>query len=231
VSEWGKSTNPLIVMLHGWGDAGATFQFVVDKLNHDWFVIAPDWRGFGDTIGRGESYWFPDYIADLDALLKIYSPDAATNLLGHSMGGNIAGLYAGIFPGRVAKLINIEGFGLENRNPEDAPENYRSWIEQGRSGAAYRRYESFDALAARRSRTQVAQSNTVPAQRSGGLLATSDSRGIGCCRRGQPVSPGCRVLAGDRRNSTAICVCGCGHHRESRSHGTFRATCHAGECS
>lgn len=136
-------------MLHGWGDAGSTFQFVVDKLNHDWFVIAPDWRGFGETCGRAESYWFPDYIADLDALLKTYSPDTPVILLGHSMGGNIAGLYAGIFPDRVAKLINIEGFGLADRDPEEAPENYRNWIEQGREGASYRSYGSYEELALR----------------------------------------------------------------------------------
>ena len=130
-------------MLHGWGDAGSTFQFVVDALKNDWFVIAPDWRGFGETQGRAESYWFPDYLADLDALLKIYSPDKATNLLGHSMGGNIAGLYAGIFSDRVANLINVEGFGLADRDPEDAPANYRHWIEKGRKGAAYRSYDSY----------------------------------------------------------------------------------------
>jgi pimeloyl-ACP methyl ester carboxylesterase len=149
VSEWGESTNPLLVMLHGWGDAGSTFQFVVDALKNDWFVIAPDWRGFGETQGRAESYWFPDYLADLDALLKIYSPDKATNLLGHSMGGNIAGLYAGIFSDRVANLINVEGFGLADRDPEDAPANYRHWIEKGRKGAAYRSYDSYAELAQR----------------------------------------------------------------------------------
>ena len=136
-------------MLHGWGDSGATFQFVVDELKRDWFVIAPDWRGFGDTTGRAESYWFPDYLADLDELLTIYSPDMPANLLGHSMGGNVAGLYAGIFPDRVAKLINIEGFGLQDRDPEDAPENYRKWIEQGHTGAVYRSYGSFEELASR----------------------------------------------------------------------------------
>jgi len=149
LSEWGDSSNPLLVMLHGWGDAGSTFQFVVDELKNDWFVIAPDWRGFGETQGRAESYWFPDYVADLDALLAIYSPNAPVTLLGHSMGGNIAGLYAGIFPDRVAKLINVEGFGLADRDPDDAPDNYRRWIEKSRQGAAYRDYDSYADLAQR----------------------------------------------------------------------------------
>ena len=49
----------------------------------DFFVIAPDWRGFGNTRSRRQSYWFPDYIADLDALLSVYAPDAPVCLLGH----------------------------------------------------------------------------------------------------------------------------------------------------
>jgi pimeloyl-ACP methyl ester carboxylesterase len=149
VSEWGDPSNRLLVMLHGWGDAGSTFQFVVDELKEDWFVIAPDWRGFGDTRGRAESYWFPDYLADLDALLTIYSPDEPVAILGHSMGGNVAGLYAGVFPDRVAKFINVEGFGLADRNPEDAPGNLGQWIEKGRQHNDYRRYDSYAEFAQR----------------------------------------------------------------------------------
>ena len=59
VTEWGNTDNPLLVFLHGLGDAGSTFQFVVDELKHDWFVIAPDWRGFGETRLEAKSYWFP----------------------------------------------------------------------------------------------------------------------------------------------------------------------------
>jgi pimeloyl-ACP methyl ester carboxylesterase len=150
VSEWGDpAADRLLVMLHGWGDAGSTFQFLVDELKDDWFVIAPDWRGFGASSSRAESYWFPDYVADLDALLRIYSPDKPANLLGHSMGGNIAALYAGIFPDRVARLIDIEGFGLAERDPADAPVNYRRWIEMGRTGVTHRSYDSYAELAHR----------------------------------------------------------------------------------
>ena len=49
ISEWGDSAKPLFVYLHGWGDCAATFQFVVDQLRHDWFVVAPDFRGFGGS--------------------------------------------------------------------------------------------------------------------------------------------------------------------------------------
>jgi len=144
--EWGDDSMPLLVYLHGWGDSGATFQFVVDELQHDWHVVAPDWRGFGRSSHLGESYWFPDYLADLDAILKIYSPDEPVQLIGHSMGANIGGLYAGVFPERVRSFINIEGFGLADSDPEKAPANYRRWIESDKEQMAYQSYRSFEEL-------------------------------------------------------------------------------------
>jgi len=144
--EWGDDSMPLLVYLHGWGDSGATFQFVVDELQHDWHVVAPDWRGFGRSGHVGESYWFPDYLADLDAILEIYSPAAAVQLIGHSMGANIGGLYAGVFPERVRSFVNIEGFGLADSDPEQAPANYRRWIESDKAQMAYRTYQGLEEL-------------------------------------------------------------------------------------
>ncbi len=149
VHEWGSADDPLLLLLHGWGDTGATFQFLVDALQCDWRVVAPDWRGFGDSSMLAQSYWFPDYLADLDALLAILSANQPVRLLGHSMGGNIASLYAGIFPQRVSHLINVEGFGLQKSDPTNAPDNYRRWIESGRNKPKYASYESFVALANR----------------------------------------------------------------------------------
>ncbi|MFT5501418.1 MAG: pimeloyl-ACP methyl ester carboxylesterase [Woeseiaceae bacterium] len=149
VNEWGDSNKPLLVMLHGWGDCGTSFQFLVDELQEDWYVIAPDWRGFGKSYCRAFAYWFPDYVADLDALLKIYQPEGAVNLLGHSMGANVSALYAGTMPERVAAFINVEGFGLPDSDPQRAPDNYRRWIEQGQSMPTYQTYAEFDELAKR----------------------------------------------------------------------------------
>jgi pimeloyl-ACP methyl ester carboxylesterase len=149
VREWGDRHHPLLVLLHGWGDCSASFQFMVDELSRDWFVIAPDWRGFGMTKQRVWSYWFPDYLADLDVLLSIYSPDEPARLLGHSMGANAAGLFAGVFPERVKAFVNVEGFGLADSDPADAPKTYRRWIENARVIPGYQTYDDFDALAAR----------------------------------------------------------------------------------
>jgi pimeloyl-ACP methyl ester carboxylesterase len=71
------------------------------------------------------------------------------DLVGHSLGGNVAALYAGVRPGRVAKLVNLEGFGLAPASPEKAPERYRRWLEELRAPPRLRTYASFDALADR----------------------------------------------------------------------------------
>ena len=47
IRHWGPDGAPLLFMLHGWMDSSASFQFVVDALESEWHVVAPDWRGFG----------------------------------------------------------------------------------------------------------------------------------------------------------------------------------------
>lgn len=162
VNEWGNAGDPALFFLHGWGDAGGTFQFVVDELSADWFVVAPDWRGFGESHQRAESYWFPDYVADLDALLRLYSPDSAARLVGHSMGANVAGLYAGVMPERVAAFVNVEGFGLADSDPQNAAAHYRRWIEAGREKRGYARYQSYADLVPK----IIKRSPRMPAERA-----------------------------------------------------------------
>ncbi|MDM0111860.1 alpha/beta hydrolase [Variovorax sp. J22R133] len=133
VRIWGELSpgRPPIVMLHGWMDVGASFQFVVDALASERPVIAPDWRGFGLTDARGtDNFWFPDYLADLDGLLDHYLPDQAVDIVGHSMGGNVSMFYAGARPQRVRRMVNLEGFGMPQTRPEQAPARYARWMDE-----------------------------------------------------------------------------------------------------
>ena len=149
VRLWGAAEAPRLFLLHGWMDVAASFQFLVDAFEREWRVIAPDWRGFGLSDWNSGPYWFPDYLADLDALLAHYSPDAPANLVGASMGGNLACLYAGIRPERVARLATLEGFGLAPSDPDEAPARLTSWLDQLGEEPAVRIYPDFDALSAR----------------------------------------------------------------------------------
>ena len=149
VNEWGDPGAPLLFFLHGWADTGSTFQFVVDALQDSWHVVAPDWRGFGRSTIDCASYWFPDYLADLDELLHIYTPEEPARIVGHSMGANVAALYAGTMPERVRAFVNLEGFGLTPSDPGDAPGRYRKWLEEARAGQRFLIYGDLDALASR----------------------------------------------------------------------------------
>ena len=150
VRHWQGSATRRMVLLHGWMDVSASFQFLVDALAPDWDVYAPDWRGYGLTEWSGsDNYWFPDYLGDLDALLDRIQPDAPVNLVGHSLGGNVGGLYAGIRPGRVARFVNLEGFGLPASIPGQAPKRYARWMDELREAPGWRPYAGYAELADR----------------------------------------------------------------------------------
>jgi pimeloyl-ACP methyl ester carboxylesterase len=133
VQLWGEPSpdkTPL-VMVHGWMDVAASYQFVVDALSHDHYVIAPDWRGYGQTSSGGaDNFWFPDYLADLDFLLDHYAPGTPVNLVGHSMGGNVVMHYAGVRPERIRRLVNLEGFGLPANQANEAPARLAKWMDE-----------------------------------------------------------------------------------------------------
>ncbi len=154
VRHWGADDAPPLFLMHGWMDVSASFQFMVDCLARDWHVIAPDWRGFGLTDKSGaDNYWFPDYLGDLDAILRRYAPQQPVNLLGHSMGANIVMLYAGIRPERIRRLINLEGFGLAASDPEQAPQRYARWLEELQQAPSMRDYTSREEVARRLQKT------------------------------------------------------------------------------
>jgi pimeloyl-ACP methyl ester carboxylesterase len=160
---WGDASlarpdRPPLLLLHGWMDVGASFQFVVDALaaadGFDRWVIAPDWRGFGLTAApQADTYWFPDYLGDLDALLDAVLGAAgwsdAIDLLGHSMGGNVVMSYAGVRPARVRRLVNLEGFGMPETKPHHAPRRLAQWLDELKAPQALRSYDSLQAVAER----------------------------------------------------------------------------------
>ncbi|HXP65281.1 MAG TPA: alpha/beta hydrolase [Steroidobacteraceae bacterium] len=150
LTRWGPYPSPAeppLFLLHGWLDAGETFQFVVDAFKKDRPIVAPDWRGFGRSEWPQEGYGFPDYLGDFDALMDHLSPDAPARIVGHSMGGNIANLYAGLRPERVRCVVNLEGLGLPRTSPQDAPKRMRKWLDQIKSPTLEKSYNSFEQLA------------------------------------------------------------------------------------
>ncbi|WP_182286610.1 alpha/beta fold hydrolase [Comamonas testosteroni] len=154
---------PVLVLAHGWMDVAASYQFVVDAFS-DAFVqgrriVAHDWRGFGLSRSTEpcDSYYFTDYLADLDMLLEQISPDRPIDLVGHSMGGNISCMFAGARPGRIRRFVNLEGFGMAPTTPDQAPGRLAQWMDQLREqragGMGLSPYDSVEAVANRLQKT------------------------------------------------------------------------------
>jgi len=164
VLEWGDASlatpdRPTVLMQHGWMDVAASFQFVVDALPSDRHVLAFDWRGFGlSDATPADTYWLPDYVGDLDAALDalLFAPGTTPtpiDLLGHSMGGNVVMLYAGLRPERIRRLVNLEGFGMPATKPSQSPKRYLQWLDELKTPAELRDYDSVEAVANRLRKT------------------------------------------------------------------------------
>jgi pimeloyl-ACP methyl ester carboxylesterase len=149
IRRWGDAGAPKLFMLHGWMDVGASFQFLVDALQRDWDVLAPDWRGFGESEWCPDGYWFADYLADLEALLAHFSPDEAVRLVGHSLGGNVACIYAGVRPQRVLRVVSLDGFGIPAERSDQAPDKLANWLDALADPPSFAPYPSLAAVADR----------------------------------------------------------------------------------
>jgi pimeloyl-ACP methyl ester carboxylesterase len=128
-----------VVLVHGFMDAGGTWDRVAPALAAEGLrVLAPDMRGFGEGArsGRGSYYHFVDYVFDLADIVDVLSPGEPVAVVGHSMGGTIATLFAGTFPERVARLAILEGVGPPDNPWEMGPTRMRGWIDQVRASRA-----------------------------------------------------------------------------------------------
>jgi pimeloyl-ACP methyl ester carboxylesterase len=134
------------LLLHGFLDCGGTWDRVAAPLAAAGFdVYAPDLRGFGasDRIGAGGYYHFADYVADVDSLVRAIAPEQLL-LIGHSMGGTVACLYAGARPERVQHLVLVEGVGPPAVTPETGLWRTRQWLNDLERTRAGKPLESLD---------------------------------------------------------------------------------------
>lgn len=128
-----------VVLLHGFADCGASFDPIARELaarGHT--AVAIDQRGFGDSerVGRGGYYHFPDYVADVDALVSHLG--GAVAVVGHSMGGTVATLFAGARPALVERLVLLEGLGPPDNDPAHTPDRFATWLDDMRLGGRSR---------------------------------------------------------------------------------------------
>ncbi len=166
--DWGNAGAPPLILLHGGRDHCRNWDWVAQDLRKDWHVIAPDLRGHGDSAySPSGDYSMSAYVYDLAQLIhgQALGP---VRIVAHSLGGNIALRYAGLFPETVTRLVAIEGMGpspamLARRAETTAAERLTRWISDQRAmaGRMPRRYASIDEALAR---MQGENAHLTPAQ-------------------------------------------------------------------
>jgi pimeloyl-ACP methyl ester carboxylesterase len=157
-----------ILLLHGFLDSGATWDLVGAELAPGGAEIyAPDMRGFGksDRVGAGGYYHFPDYVADVAALVDRIAPSELV-LVGHSMGGSVACLFTGACPDRVHKLVLLEGVGPPAMVPADALARTRRWLQDLRHAKGSRPLASLEDATHRLAATHPAIDRSILASRA-----------------------------------------------------------------
>lgn len=108
--EWGRPDAPVLLALHGLRSYAATFTGVAHALATKYRVVAPDFRGRGDSSWDPErNYFTSSYVSDIEQLTASLGVDRFT-LLGHSMGGTVGYAYAARHPQQVRALV-VEDIG------------------------------------------------------------------------------------------------------------------------
>ena len=154
--DWGNPDAPPLILQHGGRDHARSWDWVAEELARDWHVIAPDLRGHGDSA------WAPDGNYDMGPFVYDFAQLVHTlgheqvSIIAHSLGGNIATRFAGLYPEKVRKLVNIEGLGpspkiRDQREAAGYSNRFRKWIEDRRKAAGRipRRYPTIEAAYAR----------------------------------------------------------------------------------
>jgi len=101
-------------------------------LTGSWRIVAPDWRGHGVTESAHQGEWFHDYVADLEVLIQRFFQDEPLSLVGHSLGGNVASVYAGLRPTKIKRMVSIDGFGMIPTKPAEFRNRLSYWIDPQR---------------------------------------------------------------------------------------------------
>jgi len=145
--DWGNDGAPPLLMIHGNRDHCHNWDWMAERLADEYHILAPDLRGHGDSQWNlGSAYAISEFVYDIAQLVR-QTRTAPVRIVAHSLGGNVALLYAGTFPEEVIRLVTIEGYGRPPHVVTPPPtERLRNWVERGRemSRRTPRRYGSLE---------------------------------------------------------------------------------------
>ena len=161
----GQEGRARVLLLHGWLDNGASFWRLVEALPAGIRWVAPDLGGHGRSGHVSRPYHFIDWVGMVRELVDGLGWDDLM-VVGHSMGGAIASLYAGVDRERVQAVGLIDALGPWSDKEEAAVERLRKALTQEeqlrQSGRGS--YEDLTSLIAAmaRSRGGIAEEAVAP---------------------------------------------------------------------
>jgi pimeloyl-ACP methyl ester carboxylesterase len=125
--EWGDPQAETFIFVHGIRDQGRSWEpFIASMLTRGCPIkhaVALDLRGHGESEwpNTGRGYQHEDFLTDLAGLLRHLDKESLT-LVGHSLGGSMCLLYAGVFPERVKRMVLLESLGPFARKDDEVPD-------------------------------------------------------------------------------------------------------------
>jgi pimeloyl-ACP methyl ester carboxylesterase len=102
---------PAILLIHGIGDSSDSWRPVLDQLAQNHTIVAPDLLGHGRSEKPRADYSVAAYANGMRDLLSVLEIDRVT-VIGHSLGGGVAGQFAYQFPERCERLVLVGSGGI-----------------------------------------------------------------------------------------------------------------------
>lgn len=122
-----QGDGPTVLLVHGFSANKDTWLSFIAKLPRDWHIVAPDLAGHGDSSNATDGNYQLTRQSE-----RLYAFSQAINLpahhiIGSSMGGGIAALYAAHYPHAVKTLALMDAAGIDGENSSD----FMRSLEQG----------------------------------------------------------------------------------------------------
>ncbi|KAM9856495.1 serine hydrolase-like protein [Aulostomus maculatus] len=127
---WGPDHGHPVLCLHGWADNCGTFNSLIPLLPKECRYVAVDLAGHGLSSHRppGSFYYFLAYVADIRRVVDALQW-SRFSMIGHSMGGNIAGMFSALYPEMVDAVVLLDSYGFLPTDKKELPRVIRQGMD------------------------------------------------------------------------------------------------------
>lgn len=132
---WGDPSSPALVLLHGGAAHAHWWSFIAPQFTQQYFVIAPDLSGHGDS-GRRDGYTMEQWADEVMSVARHAGAQERPIVVGHSMGGHVAIVVAARYGDELAGAIILDA-PVREQDPES---------EEGERGRMFRNPKTYPDL-------------------------------------------------------------------------------------